>query len=203
MNERGLFMNADILSEYKKDLEIIHQLNSQSAAIRHKYNNFSLETLTDLLPILMQSDISIYEVDVDMYGFVLKLNCAYFNFHIINTYKLENPNNNVILDEDKWYIMFDCGGQGRLNFDSGDSNFIYKPQCEEIWQDFLERIKSYKPLNWDKLNQEYIFTLEDGYRLYKDFESIYRIFKNKIKEAICKHKIQEFENELDILRAEL
>lgn len=201
MNERGLFMNADILSEYKKDLEIIHQLNAQSAAIRHKYNNFSLETLMDLLPILMQSDISIYEVDVDMYGFVLKLNCAYFNFHIINKYKLENPINNVIFDDDKWYIMFDCGGCGRLNFD--DSNFIYKPQCEEIWQYFLERIKYYKPLNWDTLNREYIFTLEDGYKFYKDFESIYGIFKNRMKEAVYKYKIQELENALDILRVEL
>lgn len=196
-------MNADILSEYKKDLEIINQLNTQSNAIRQKYNNFSLETLTDLLPILMQSDISIYEVDVDTYGFVLKLKCAYFNFHIINKYKLENPSNNVTFNDDKWYIMFDCGGCGRLNFDSGSDNFIYKPQCEEIWQDFLQRIKDYKPLNWDTLNQEYIFTLDDGYRLYKDFESIYRIFKNRIREAICKHKIQEFENEIDILRAEL
>ena len=164
-------MDANIVSEYKQDLEIINQINAQSDAIRHKYNNFSLETLKDIMPILIQSDISIYELDVDLYGLVLKLNCAYFKFHILKKPTLANPSNHTVINDNEWYIVFDCGGCARLNFES-DSNFIYKPQCEEIWQDFLERIKGYNPLDWDTLNHEYIFTLNDGYKFYKAFESI-------------------------------
>ena len=75
-------------------------------------------------------------------------------------------------------------------------DYAYKAEAEDIWVNFLKRIQEYNPIDWDGINHDYIFSVEDGYKLYKDFGDIYKQAVNDMRRAIAAYKKAELEAEI-------
>lgn len=85
-----------------------------------------------------------------------------------------------------------------MNF--ADSQDAYEQEPCEVWQDFLIWVKSYDPIDWCDMNNEYVFSLENGLRLYYDFHTGYDKFRRKMKAAIGRYRMQELQAQMDALR---
>lgn len=88
---------------------------------------------------------------------------------------------------------------GRLEFVSGD----YYDDIKEEWEEFLETLKSYQPLDYDKWNHAYIYNLENGKRLIADYQRIVYEFKAKIDKKIAHVRVERKKAELERLQREL
>lgn len=101
-------------------------------------------------------------------------------------------------EKDKCYIRVRLA-TGRLMF--VDAN--YYDDTEDIWQSFEDKLLSYKPLDYDKINHTYIYNLECGKNLIADWQSIMETytarFAEKKKEIDRQRKMQY----LDRLKKEL
>ena len=82
------------------------------------------------------------------------------------------------------------------------SAYAYKAEAEAVWVDFLKRIQEYSPIDWDSVNHDYIFSIENGYQLYKDFGNIYKQAVNDMRRAIAAYKKAELEAEIKRLNEE-
>lgn len=82
------------------------------------------------------------------------------------------------------------------------SAYAYKDEAEDVWVDFLKRIQEYNPIDWDSVNHDYIFSVENGYKLYKDFGDIYKQAINDMRRAIAAYKKAELEAEIKQLDEE-
>ena len=51
-------------------------------------------------------------------------------------------------------------------------------------------------MDWDSVNHDYIFSVENGYKLYKDFGNIYKQAVNDMRRAIAVCKRAELEAEI-------
>ena len=76
------------------------------------------------------------------------------------------------------------------------SAYAYKAEAEDVWVNFLKRIQEYDPIDWDGVNNDYIFSVENGYQLYKDFGNIHKQAINDMRRAIAIYKKAELEAEI-------
>ena len=88
---------------------------------------------------------------------------------------------------------------GRLAF--VDTKYWWDVNDE--WEEFMEVLKSYKPLDYDDINDEYIYDLENGKRLIDDYEKILKGFLEKVNKKIDKVKREEKKKQLEMLKVEL
>lgn len=82
------------------------------------------------------------------------------------------------------------------------SAYAYKAEAEDVWVNFLKRIEEYSPIDWDSVNNDYIFSIENGYKLYKDFSDMYKQAINDMRRAIATYKKAELEAEIKQLDEE-
>jgi hypothetical protein len=68
---------------------------------------------------------------------------------------------------------------GRLAFVNSD----YWWDIEDEWNNFKDVLKSYNPLDYDEINNNYIYDLEHGKQLINDYNEIIRNFRNKLDTA--------------------
>ena len=120
--------------------------------------------------------------------------------HEVYVVTLNTENMHYKFDENKNYIQLDNGNIGRLMFGAVDS--IDYPSTDIIWKEFKDMLLSYNPLDWDDMNFNYVYSEEDGVRLYKDFAEIYRIYRNKFDEVLKASKIRRLEKQLSKLKGE-
>ena len=66
----------------------------------------------------------------------------------------------------------------------------------------MEWIRSYNPIDWDNLNNEYVFSVRNGYRLYQDFKAKYDETREQMDNAVVKYKIEKFQAEIRRLNGE-
>ncbi len=88
---------------------------------------------------------------------------------------------------------------GRLAFVSDR----YWWNIEDEWNDFMSVLKSYKPLDYDNLNNVYIYDLENGKKLIDDYDVIVKDFENKINKKIKEVDLARKKKELERLQKEL
>ena len=88
---------------------------------------------------------------------------------------------------------------GRLAF----VNDKYWGSVDEEWKEFMDVLKSYSPIDYDSLNNTYIFDLENGKRLIANYERIKNDFIEKANKKIKETKIIQKKKELERLQAEL
>ena len=67
----------------------------------------------------------------------------------------------------------------------------------------MDILKSYSPLDYDYLNNTYIFNLENGKKLIADYEKIKNDFIEKARKKIKEIDIEQKKKELERLQAEL
>ena len=66
----------------------------------------------------------------------------------------------------------------------------------------MEWIRSYNPIDWDNLNNEYVFSVRSGYRLYQDFKAKYDETREQMDNAVAKYKIEKLQAEIRRLSGE-
>lgn len=88
---------------------------------------------------------------------------------------------------------------GRLAFVNND----YWWNIEDEWNDFKDVLKSYNPLDYDEINNNYIYDLEHGKQLINDYNEIIRNFRNKLDKKITEVEIANKKKELERLQKEL
>lgn len=88
---------------------------------------------------------------------------------------------------------------GRLAF--VDEKYWYN--IEDEWNEFMNIFKSYNPVDYDEINNNYIYNVENGKKLIKDYDMIINDFKEKISKKINDVKLREKKEQLEKLKKEL
>ena len=88
---------------------------------------------------------------------------------------------------------------GRLSF--VDSK--YYDDIDDEWNDFIKVLKSYNPIDYDILRDEYLYNVEDGKRLINDFENIVQDFQQKVNKKIKEVDIANKKKRIEELQKEL
>lgn len=88
---------------------------------------------------------------------------------------------------------------GRLAF----VNDCYYWAINNEWDEFMNILKSYKPLDYDLTNNTYIYDIEHGKKLITDYEDIVSDFEEKLHSKINEILIQDKRKRLKQLQEEL
>lgn len=72
---------------------------------------------------------------------------------------------------------------------------------EELFKEFIDEIKSYKPDYIDSHNHSYYFTLENGSKIFNNFEKILDTYRKKYIEGDKQRKIDKLKEELKQLES--
>ena len=190
--------NLELLKEALDNIIEVNNFYRGSNEIRISTTN--LEFIINKLSFCEKFDIPLRSV-VSSYGNSLKLyGWGSTDFNIIHNPYLTNKQTHYKFDENKNYIQLDNGNIGRLMFVTIDSTDY--PSTDIIWKEFKDTLLSYNPLDWDDMNFNYVYSEEDGVKLYKDFNEIYRIYRNKFDEVLKASKIRRLEKQLSKLKGE-
>ena len=113
-------------------------------------------------------------------------------YHVVNshTHHIQNGLDTIVI----WHES--CG---RLGFVDRD----YWYTIEDEWQELMQTLHSYKPLDWDELNSTFIFDLENGKRLIEDYKQILNEFMDKCHVRIKAYQLEQKRKELERLQKEL
>jgi hypothetical protein len=88
---------------------------------------------------------------------------------------------------------------GRLTFVRDE----YWWDIADEWDEFMNVLKSYNPLDYDELNDNYIYNLENGKRLINDYKKIVDDFMEKVNNKIKKVELEKKKKQLELLQKEL
>ena len=144
------------------------------------------------------------EVEFNEYGSCYPYKMEYGKFKVneqisaVKRYSLTNSTTKYVQNGEDTLIMWSASC-GRLDFVS--EKYWYK--IEDEWQAFINIIKSYEPLDWDSINNCYIFSLRQGQKLITDYKSILEDFKKTISARIKAVKIEEKKRQIELLQKEL
>ena len=193
----------EMTAELKKDLRTVYSVLKKEMYLSEKYPRFRVENLTDVLSIAIKLGIPVEEIcSTGMYGksYELTQSRGGFTFYISRGgYDLDIKTTHYKFKQNQWYIRFSCNGCGRLNI-INDSNIAYQGEPDAVWNEFIDEIVSYSPLDYDDINGEYIFNAENGYKLAKDFSELYKNTCTKMKEAVKEYKIKKLQDEINKLK---
>lgn len=142
-------------------------------------------------------------------GMELKENSYYprieYRYFVINSqikvgknYNLTNSKTNYQLNGVDSIVIW-SESCGRLAFVSQD----YWYEIEEEWEEFCNILLSYNPLDYDYINNNYIYSLEDGKRLIVDYEEIVKNLREKINKKVKEVQIERKKKEIERLTQEL
>ena len=187
------------MTDYEKDLKLAQDSIESIKYLERKYPHFRLQEIPDVLSIVSESTIKVGELRYYQYAYELTPVRGGFSIYISHGYNLGCPTTKYKFNETKWYARFSCNGCGRLNI-INDSKIAYQGEPDAVWKEFINKIKSYSPLDYDDMNSEYIFTLQDGYRLFKDFPNLLEEVRTKMQSAVKAYRIQQLQSEIDRLK---
>lgn len=88
---------------------------------------------------------------------------------------------------------------GRLAFTSSE----YWHDIEDEWKEFINILMSYNPLDYDEINDNYIYDIENGKKLINDYKDIVNDLEKKINKKIKMVQLEKKKKELERLQAEL
>ena len=194
--------------ELKKDIERARETQKSIDYFKKKYARFygcDLKRIADVLEIADQYDIPIDKMWLRSFDrIVLSGKTGNYEFYIRHSYCFTNRATDYKIDENMWYVHLSFCGCGRLNLinnSNGNNCYLYEGEFQTAWEEFVETIKTYNPVQYDDMNHEYFFTVPDGYKLFCDFPEILENTKNKFKKlnetreiAELKEKLRKLEN---------
>lgn len=173
------------LSLIKEVVESIH-LNINEDEITY---NLSLLKLCNKYNLKL-NDIKNYNV----YNNCLKSNDV--DFVIIKNPYIHNPYNKAKFNEGIDYIQLNNGNIGRLMFPHARDIEIKYNISDPIWNEFRNELLSYNCIDYDQMNFNFVYNMEDGIRLYQDFDSIYKKYAEKFNALYKVVKINKMKEEL-------
>lgn len=157
-----------------------------------KKNLFACECANAIGMDLDTSRVSYYPI---VRGGYFKINPQ---IKIGKRYRLTNSHTGYQQDGKETLVIWDepCG---RLAF----VNEHYWEYVEGEWQEFMNALKSYEPLDYDCLNNAYVYDAEHGKKLIDDYDKIVEDFRDKIEEKINKVRRDEKRAQFELLKKEL
>ena len=121
------------------------------------------------------------------------------DFSVAKKYHICNSSTGYQPKDDTWYVIWDNGNVGRLQFVSGK----YYSDVQDEWKEFKNKLLSYNPLDYDTFNNFNVYDIENGKRLMADYQRIcdetLAKMKNKIKQVQLKKAKEEYERLLNEL----
>ena len=115
-----------------------------------------------------------------------------------NEYPISNPVTKYKFDPDKYYIHWDNGNVGRLQF----TTMEYYYTVEEEWQEFEDIMLSYNPVDYDDFNCHIVYDIGNGKKVMADYKKICNEIGSKMDKKIKQIKIQKMEEQLKELKGE-
>ena len=135
-------------------------------------------------------------------GYYPRIEYGYF---VINSqikvgkkYHLTNSTTNYAQNGDSTIVIW-SESCGRLAF----VHDKYWWDIEDEWDEFMSVLISYNPIDYDKINNNYIYDLENGKRLIADYDKIVKDFQNKVNKKIKEVDLANKRKELERLQKEL
>lgn len=192
-----------MIEQYKKDLEKVKAAREVEIDVYKKYRESRLESAAMRLEAAIAIGTDIKDLRFRSYRIVsIGYIGGYFGMCAAKDgFNLTNKVTKYKFTSGEWYIKFDCGGCGRLNLIRNE-RLAYTEECTKVWEAFCDKIQSYNPVDWDELNKEWVFTVEDGMRLYSHIEEIIADAKKAMENAVKKYKIEQLKAELNSLEQE-
>lgn len=114
------------------------------------------------------------------------------NYRLTNS--ATNYNQNV-----KDTIVIWSENRGRLAF----AGFQYWHSIEDEWEEFINILKSYNPIDYDEINNKYVYDLENGKKLINDYDEILKNFEERISRKIKEFNTAKKKEQLEKLKKEL
>lgn len=156
-------------------------------------DNLILYEYSNLLDIDLDTNYRTYYPRVE-YGYLrvnpqIKLGRGY---QLVNSYTGYHQNKKEIL------VIWkeSCG---RLAF----VDDRYYRDVDNEWREFMNILKSYEPLDYDLINNTYIYDIEHGKKLIADYKDIVGNFKEKLRSKVNEILIQDKREQLKQLQEEL
>lgn len=191
------------MSEYSEDIKRAIETIENIELLRKKYPRFyafDISRLVDVLEIADQYAIPIDNMWLNSYNTILLSGkTGSFEFIIRHSYQFSNRATDYKIDKNNWYVHLSFGGCGRLNLvnnANGNNQYLYFGEFQKAWEEFIETIESYNPVQYDDINNEYFFTVPDGYKLFCDFPDILKKTKNKFNKLNEKREIEELKEKI-------
>lgn len=140
----------------------------------------------------------------------LKLNGSYYpridwNYCLINPqikagkkYGLTNSKTKYKQNGEDTIVIW-SESTGRLGFVDGE----YWWDIADEWEEFKNILKSYNPLDYDEINNNYIYNLENGKQLINDYKMIVDCFMEKVNKKIKEVELEKKRKQLELLQKEL
>lgn len=113
-------------------------------------------------------------------------------------YRLTNSHTGYQQDGKEMLVIWNepCG---RLAF----VNDRYYWAINNEWDEFMNILKSYEPLDYDTINNAYIYDIEHGKKLIADYKDIVSNFEEKLHSKVNEILIQDKREQLKKLQEEL
>lgn len=96
-------------------------------------------------------------------------------------------------EPDTYYIHWDNGNIGQLQF-------VQEHIFYDGYNEFLEKLRSYNPVDWDPLNDHIIYDIENGKRVMADYKDIVKETRQKAREVAKQYRIKQLEAEMAKLK---
>ena len=140
----------------------------------------------------------------------LKLNGSYYpridwNYCLINSqikagkkYHLTNSKTKYEPNGEDTIIIW-SESSGRCAFVRDE----YWWDIADEWEEFMNVLKSYNPLDYDELNNNYVYDLENGKQLINDYDKIVDDFMEKVNKKIKEIELEKKKKQLELLQKEL
>lgn len=109
---------------------------------------------------------------------------------------VHNSAYNYNFDKDTYYIEWDNGNVGRLQFVSDKYYYLVTDE----WNEFKSKLISYNALDYDTCNCHIIYNIEDGKRVIADYANICKETKEKMNKKIALAQIEEKKAEITKLQ---
>ena len=124
---------------------------------------------------------------------------TYPDFSVVKKPYITNSNTKYQFEDDKYYIVWDNGNIGRLQFVRQD----YWWNVGDEWQEFIDKLMLYDPVDYDTLNCRMIFDIENGKRLLNDYPAITAETRKKMGQKIKVLKLEKAKKEYEKLLEEM
>lgn len=142
------------------------------------------------------------ELGVELNGYYPRIEYGYFvvnrQIKVGKKYQLTNSTTQYVQNGYDSIVIW-SESCGRLAFVSD----VYWWDIEDEWNDFMDVLMSYSPLDYDRINNNYIFDLENGKRLISDYEDIVNDFRKKVDKKVKAVAIENKKKEIERLQREL
>lgn len=117
------------------------------------------------------------------------------DFLVVKRYHICNSTTKYQPKDETWYVIWDNGNIGRLQFVSDK----YWYAVEDEWNEFKNKLLSYNPLDYDKMNDFIVYDIENGKRLMEDYQQICDETKSKMQAKIKRVQLEKAREEYEKL----